>query len=442
MILIKNGLLIDPANDLEGAFDLLIEDGVVKDIQPPNSFEGVQVQQTINAENMWVVPGLIDLHVHLREPGYEEKETILSGSQAAALGGFTSVCCMPNTKPANHNSEITQYILGKAKEANLVRVLPVGAVSIDLKGEVLAPLQELKEAGCVAFSDDGMPIYNAALMREALVWASANDAVICCHEEDKELCGKGCMNESELSNAMDMPGRPKVAEEVMIARDIELARVTGAKIHICHISTARAVDLVRRAKNDGVKITTEVAAHHLLLSENAISEHGTAAKMNPPLREEEDCSALLAALKDGTIDALASDHAPHEKAVKDIELQKAAPGLIGLQSSLPHYLSFVRDGKLSRSKAIAAMTSGPARVFSLEQGTLSKGSPADVTIISPDQRWTYTAERIASLSKNTPFLGDIMQGVAHTVLVNGEIIVENQKLKTQKLENNIENKVQ
>jgi len=429
VILIKNGTLIDPANGREGEFDLLIESGRVKDVQPRGGFSGTEVEKTIDAQDKWVTPGLIDLHVHLRDPGFEWKETIKTGCEAAALGGFTSICSMPNTNPRNDSGEITKYILEKAREAGVARVLPIGAVSRELLGKQMAPLSELLEAGCVAFSDDGEPIHDAGLMRRALEWCSMTGATISCHEEDKCLSCSGSMNESALSFRMGLGGMPKVAEEVMIARDIELARTTGGRVHICHISSGRGVELVRRAKNDGIPITAEVTPHHLILSETEVEGYNTNAKMSPPLREDWEILELLRGLKDGTLDAVASDHAPHEQDSKLVEFSRASFGILGLQTSLPLILKLVKDGSLSRSRAIEVLTSSPAKVFGLELGKLSKGSVADVVIINPDHEWTFNREQVKSLSFNSPFLGWTFNGLAEVVLLNGKIVVEEGELQ-------------
>lgn len=424
MLLVKNGLLIDPKNNVEGNFDLLLDNGKVEAVDKPGSFDRTETGDVIDAKGKWVVPGFIDLHVHLREPGFEWKETIESGSEAAVLGGFTAICCMPNTRPTNDNAEITKFILDKAKAAGTARVLPIGAVTLGLKGAEMAPLSELREAGCVAFSDDGEPVHNSGIMRRALEWASMLDAVICCHEEDKHLSCGGSMNESALSSRLGLKGFPKVAEEVMIARDIELALTTKSRVHICHVSTARSVELIRRAKNDGIKITCEVTPHHLLLTEDAIGDYDTNAKMSPPLRSYEDCEALIAGLKDGTIDSIASDHAPHEIDTKQIEFSKAAFGILGLQTSLPLTLELVGKGMIKRSKAIELLTSLPASIMKLNLGSLGKGALADLVIVDPDHRWTFTREEIKSLSFNSPFIGREMSGAAETVLVNGKILVK------------------
>lgn len=428
MILIKNGTVIDPKSGLDGDYDLIIENGFIKDIGKPGSFGSIKFDQTIEARDRWIVPGLIDLHVHLREPGFEWKETILSGCEAAVLGGFTSVCCMPNTQPRNDSAEVTKFILEKASNAGAARVLPIGAVSVGLLGETMAPLSELQQAGCVAFSDDGEPVWNAGLMRRALEWALALDVPISCHEEDKSLSCGGCMNESPLSTRMGLRGMHGVAEDVMIARDIELARVTGAKVHICHISTARGAELVRRAKQDGFLVTAEVTPHHLVLTEESVIGYDTNSKMSPPLRDNNDRQALIEAVKDGTIDAVASDHAPHELDSKQVEFGKAAFGILGLQTTLPLLMGFVIDGTFSRTRAIELMSSGPAGAFGLSAGKLAKGAVADIAIIDPKAKWRFDHEAVRSLSFNSPFIDRELTGRAETVMVGGKVVVEGAKL--------------
>ena len=425
MIVIKNALIVDPSIGLEEVRDLLIEDGKIKDIQKPSTFDGLAVEKKIDASGRWLMPGFIDLHVHLREPGYEWKETIKSGSEAAIAGGFTTICCMPNTKPANDNAEITKFILDKALHAQAARVMPIGAVTVGLQGKEMAPLSELREAGCVAFSDDGEPVHNSGIMRRALEWARMLDAVICCHEEDKNLSCGGSMNESALSSKLGLKGWPKVAEEVMIARDIELARATKSRVHICHISTARSLELIRRAKNDGIPVTCEVTPHHLVLTEDAVGDYDTNAKMSPPLRDIEDCLALIEGLNDGTIDVIASDHAPHELDSKQTEFSKAAYGILGLQSSLPLVMEFIKNGKLKRKRAVELLSTSAASILKLDLGSLRKGNPADLVLLNPDKKWTFTKEELKSLSFNSPFIGREMTGKAETVFVNGKIMLHN-----------------
>jgi len=429
-VLIKNGLVICPASKLEAEKDLLVKEGKIEALDKPGAIPASGVSEVIDAKGMWVVPGLVDLHVHLREPGFEWKETVQSGVEAAALGGFSTICSMPNTKPANHNAEITRFIIEQSKRAGLSKVRPIGSVSVELKGQEMAPLSELKEAGCVAFSDDGEPVWDSQLMRRALEWCRMLDIRISCHEEDKRLSQCGCMNESALSQRLGLVGMPKVAEEVMIARDIELARSTKSKVHICHVSSGRSVELIRRAKNDGIDITCEVTPHHLLLSEDAVADYDSNAKMSPPLREAEECEALKLGLKDGTIDAIASDHAPHELDSKRVEFAKAAFGIIGLQSNLPLTLRLVNQGVISRQRAIEAWTSAPSKAFGLSSGTLKKGSAADIAIINPAYAWTYRKDILRSKSANSPFIGQEMLGVTENLLVDGRIVVRAQALRS------------
>lgn len=414
---VRGATVIDPSQNVEGEKDVLVVKGRVKDLLRPN--EKVADAIEFDASGMWLTPGLIDLHVHLREPGFEWKETIQTGSQAAAFGGFTSICAMPNTSPSNDCAEITEFIVRRSKEADLVKVLPIGAVSKGLKGKEMAPLTELMESGCVAFSDDGEPIHDSGMMRRALEWCKMLGATISCHEEDKCLSCGGSMNEGALATEMGLSGWPSVAEEVMIARDIEIARFTGGKVHICHVSTARGVELIRRAKGDGINITAEATPHHLTLTEDATKGYNTNAKMSPPLRTQADVEGLIAGIKDGTIDAVASDHAPHELDKKRIEFGQAAFGILGLQTSLPLMLEFIRKGTLSRKRAIELLTGGPARAFGLKVGTLRIGADADLIVIDPNRKYRLDAKNIKSLSKNSPFVDRELEGAARDVWVNG-----------------------
>lgn len=428
MIIISGGTLIDPASGKEGDFDLLVEGALIKDVQKRGAFKDIKNASIIDARGKWVTPGFIDLHVHLREPGFEWKETIKSGAEAAVLGGYTSVCCMPNTRPTNDCAEITKFIVERAKQIGLARVLPIASLSKALQGKEMSPLSELRAAGCVAFSDDGEPIWDAGMMRRGLEWCLMLGLPISCHEEDKHLSCAGCMNESALSTRLGLKGSPGVAEDVMIARDIELARFTGGRVHICHVSTARGTELIRRAKADGISVTAEATPHHLVLTENDIGEYDTNFKMNPPLRDEADRLGVLAGLRDGTIDALASDHAPHEKDSKEVEFSKASFGILGLQTSLPLLLDFVRQGLISKMRAVEALSTGPARAFNLCTGKLAAGAQADITIVDPEYSWTFRKEVVRSLSLNSPFLGRTMRGIADTVIVDGRIVVDNQRL--------------
>lgn len=420
-VIVENGTVIDPASAVDGLFDVMIVDGHITALDKPGSFSEIKEGERIDATNKWVVPGFIDLHVHLREPGFEWKETIASGCEAALVGGFTTVCCMANTKPVNDNAEITKFIIRQAQNSAGARVLPFGAVSVGLEGKRLAELSDMADAGCVAFSDDGQPVFDAGLMRRAIEWSSMLGMRICCHQEEKTLTGGGAMHESALSERLGLKGMPAVAEDLMIARDIELARAVGGQIHICHLSTARAVELVRRAKDDGIDVTAEVTPHHLFLTEQAVVNYDTNCKMSPPLRSAEDQEALWEGLLDGTIDAIASDHAPHELDSKQKEFALASFGVIGLQTSLPLMLQAVKEGRIGSDRMVELFTSCPARVLDLELGTLRAGSVADVTIVDPNHSWSFSRDVNRSKSFNSPFIDWKMQGCADTVLLAGKI---------------------
>ena len=424
---IRGGHVIDPSQNIDGNFDVVIEGETVVELVKPNTAV-TEAGEIIDAKGCWVTPGLIDIHVHLREPGFEWKETIETGSKAAAMGGFSTICCMPNTNPINDTAEITDFIVRKGKQANLVHVLPIAAVSKGLKGKEMAPLGELRDAGACAFSDDGEPVHDAAMMRRALEWCQMLDCVITGHEEEKTLTHGGAMNESALSTKLGLGGWPKVAEEIHISRDIELARFTGGRVHFCHVTTARGVELIRRAKNDGIKVSGEVSAHHLLLTQDLVEGYNTNAKMSPPLREVEDTIALLEGLKDGTIEVIASDHAPHEIDKKKIEFSLAAFGILGLQTTFPLLLELVKAGKLSRTRFIEAMTSSPAKVFGIPAGSLKKGMRADISVLNPEKSWVFDATTCQSISKNSPWLGSTLTGIADALIVNGRTVLKNGEL--------------
>lgn len=408
--------------------DVLVKDGKIEGVDKPGAFSNLTDLESLDVTGKLILPGLIDLHVHLREPGFEWKETVSTGAEAAVLGGFTTICAMPNTSPVNDSREVTGFIIEQAKAAKAARVLPIGAISIGLKGQQLAPYSELKRAGCVAFSDDGEPVMNSGLMRRALEWCLMLGIPLTCHEEDKHLSCGGSMNESPLSIKLGLRGMPKVAEEVMVARDIELARTTGAKVHICHVSSARSVELIRRAKQDGIAVTCEVTPHHLFLTEEAIGEYDTLAKMSPPLREEYERLELIRGVADGTIDAVASDHAPHDPDTKLVEFSRASFGILGLQTSLPVLLELVERGALKFERAIESLTSAPANAFGLNAGSLNVGAPADIAVIDLDHRWTFDATSNRSKSSNSPFWGQQFKGVADTVIVGGHLRVLNKRL--------------
>ena len=422
-VVIHGGLVIDAASDRDGEFDLLIEGGKIAAIEKPGVLDSKAEVDRVDAKGQWVIPGCVDLHVHLREPGEEWKETIQTGAEAAVLGGYTSICCMPNTKPANDSAEVTRFILEKAKAAGAARVLPIGAISMGRKGEQLAPYSELAKAGCVAFSDDGDPVVDAGLMRRALEWCLMLGLPLACHEEDRNLSCGGCMNEGPLSLKMGLKGFPGVAEDVMIARDIELARFTKGKVHICHVSTARGVELIRRAKNDGISITCEVAPHHLVLDEQCVCSYDTNFKMMPPLKNHEDIEGLFAGLADGTIDAIASDHAPHDRDSKLVEFSRSTVGILGLQTSLPLLVEMCVAGSMSRKRMVDLLCAGPSRSFGLPYGTLMVGRDADVVVLDPKRQWYFSEESVRSKSKNSPFFGRQLTGATSHVFVAGKQVV-------------------
>ncbi len=425
-IVIYGGTVVDPANELEGPRDLLIEDGVIRAVAPPGSLLGVG-ESRIDASGLIVAPGLIDMHVHLREPGYEYKETVLTGTQAAVAGGFTAVACMANTNPVNDNGAVTRYILERARAANLARVLPVGALSKGLKGEELAEIGEMVAEGIVAVSDDGRPVMDGNLMRRALEYCSMFHLPVSVHEEDVHLAGGGVMNEGPTALRLGLKGIPNAAEEVMVARDIALARLTGGRLHIAHVSTKEAVALIRRAKAEGLAVTAEVTPHHFTLTESAVEGYNTNAKMAPPLRRAADVEAVKDGLRDGTIDAIATDHAPHHRDEKEVEFDRAAYGVVGLETALPLALRLVEEGLLSLSAVLRKLTVNPARILGLPYGTLSPGAPADVVIFDPHRRWQVQAQRLRSKSKNTPFDGWDFTGKVIWTLVGGRVAYAERK---------------
>lgn len=416
---LKNGEIINPESGASFIGTVIIDGEKITGIEK-GCVEDVGDRSVIDCTDKWIVPGLIDLHVHLREPGFEWKETIESGARCAVAGGYTSLCCMPNTNPAIDHAEVATFIREKARDAAFAKVFPIGAVSKERKGNELAPLYELREAGCIAFSDDGDPIWDAGVMRRSLEIAKDIGAPICCHEEDKSLSCCGSMDECGHSYRLGITGFPGVAEDVMIARDIELARVTGGHVHICHVSTARGALLIQRAKEDGIHVTAEVTPHHLVFTHADVDGVDTAYKMSPPLRAHEDVLALREALASGVIDCIASDHAPHEADSKDCEFEEAAMGILGLQTNLPIALRLVKEGILSKERAIAALSSSAARIISLQAGELKRGAAADIAIVDPTVRWNFSSAVNLSKSTNSPFLGQDFIGRAIETFVDGK----------------------
>lgn len=418
-ILIKNGHIIDPANKIEGKFDLLVADGKIAKLGAPGSLpsNGAQV---IDAAGKLLVPGLIDMHVHLREPGYEYKEIIATGTAAAKAGGFTAVCCMPNTNPVNDSRPVTEFILSQAAKDGAARVFPIGAITKGSKGEELAEMGELHDAGCVGISDDGRPVMSSGVMRRAMEYSKIFDIAVISHCEDASLAAKGVMNEGFVSTELGLRGIPNAAEDVMTGRDILLAELTGARLHICHVSTAGSVRLIREAKQRGVKVTAETCPHYFTLTEDAVRGYNTMAKMNPPLRTAEDVAAIKQGLKDGTLDVIATDHAPHALDEKSGEFDAAAFGIVGLETAVGLSLKLVQEGVLSLSQLIERMSATPARIIRSAGGMLSVGAVADITIIDPDLEWTVDVSQFSSRSKNTPFGGWKLKGRAVQTLVGGK----------------------
>jgi dihydroorotase len=422
-ILIKGARVIDPGH-LDDIRDVLISKGRIEAVQPPDTLaaDGAAVR-IIDAQGLWLTPGLIDMHVHFREPGQEYKETILTGAQAAVAGGFTAVCTMPNTNPVNDDETVTALILSKAAQAGLVRVFPVAAISKGLKGEQLCEFGELKAAGAVGVSDDGNPVINGQLMRRALEYASAFGLRVISHCEDRELADGGVMNEGPRATRMGLAGIPNACESVMVMRDIALAKVTGAPVHIAHVSTAESVTAIRRAKADGIAVTAETAPHYFTLTDEAVEGYNTHAKMNPPLRSEADRQAIRDGLADGSLDAIATDHAPHSVMEKEVEFDRAANGIIGLETSLALGFQLVHDGVLDISGLIDKMACAPARIMGLECG-LRVGSAADLTLIDSLKEWTVDSRNLKSKSRNTPFDGWRLKGKAVLTMVNGKTVYQ------------------
>jgi dihydroorotase len=421
-VLLKNGRIIDPANGLDKKGSILAEKGTIKAIFTPRQKTPLLPKKllTLDLKGKWVVPGLIDMHVHLREPGEEYKETIETGTKAAAAGGFTGVACMPNTLPVNDCQSVTRLILEKAAAAS-ARVYPVGAISKGSLGKSLAEFCEMKNAGAVAFTDDGLPVTDSQLMRRALEYASNYEILIISHSEDASLSRGGAMNESFTSTSMGLKGIPSIAEEIMVYRDLALAEYTGCRLHLAHISTKKSADLIRRAKKNGCPVTAETAPHYFTLTEEAVQGYNTNAKMNPPLRTEEDRAAIIEAIKDGTIDIIATDHAPHSVLEKDIEFDRAANGIIGLETALPLTLALYRQGVIDAARLVELLSTVPAHILGIPGGTLGIGSKADVTVIDPEAEYVFEEKDILSRSKNSPFIGASLQGRAVFTLCNGRI---------------------
>jgi len=422
-ILIRGGRVIDPGH-CDGVADLYIRDGKIAGLTHGGSNEAPPAGcRVVEAAGMVVTPGLIDLHVHLREPGHEYKETIVSGCQAAAAGGFTAVCAMPNTIPVNDCAQITEFILSQSRQAAAARVYPVAAVSPGLKGEGLTEFGELKQCGAVAFSDDGQPIASSLLMRRALEYARGFDMPVISHCEDPDLSVGGAMNEGETATRLGLSGIPNAAESIMAMRDVALSEMTGGALHIAHVSAAETVQAIRQAKARGVRVTAETAPHYFSLTDDAARDYDTNTKMYPPLRTRADNDAIREGLADGTLDAIATDHAPHTSIEKMVEFDQAANGIIGLETSLPLTLKLVHERVISMSRLVELMATGPARVLGREYG-LQTGMAADVTVIAPELEYTVDVDRFVSLGRNCPFNGWQVKGRAVMTIVDGRVVYE------------------
>ena len=422
-ILIKNGRVIDPSQKIDKRLNVYIEKDVIKDYpKSSKKLESRKDVKVINASNLIVAPGLIDVHVHLREPGYEHKETIKTGTLSAAAGGFTSIACMPNTNPINDNASVTEYIMLKARTEGVVNVFPIGAISKGEKGKELAEIGEMYEAGCIAVSDDGMPVTNSNLMRRAMEYVSPFRIPVITHAEDKFLSEDGVMNEGKTSTLLGLKGIPNASEDVMVSRDINLAELTGAHLHVAHVSTKGSVRMIKDAKKRGVNVTAEATPHHFLLNDEAIREYDTNSKMNPPLRGNDDVKAILRGIKDDTIDVIATDHAPHSFDEKNVEFDIAPFGIVGLETALPLSLKLVENNILSLPKLIEKMTTKPADILNIDRGTLKIGSIADLTIFDKDEKYSIDSDMFYSKGKNTPFNGWEVKGKIRYTIVSGNIV--------------------
>ena len=418
-ILVKGGRMIDPASGTDAVKDILVEDGRIARIGNGLSAGDAVL---VNAEGMLVFPGLIDMHVHLREPGFEHKETIESGTKSAAAGGFTTVACMPNTNPVIDSPAMVEYIYLKAEKEGCVKVKPIAAITKGQRGEELSAIGELVRYGAAAFSDDGNPVSNSNLMRRAMEYASMWDALIISHCEDADLSRDGVMNEGEISTMLGMRGIPSVAEDVMVAREIALARYTGCRVHIAHISTKASVEMVRRAKAEGIKISAEAAPHHFSLTDSAVDGYSSMTKVNPPLRSGEDVEAVIQGLRDGTIDAIATDHAPHHRDDKEVEYSMAAFGISGLETAVPLAVThLLRPGILTPLELAERMSLSPARLLRLDAGYIAEGGPADITVIDPNCEVVVDVSRFVSKGKNSPFDGMKLWGRVLYTMAGGRI---------------------
>src|SRR3989338_356373 len=419
-LLIKNGHVVDPANNIDEIADILAEDGKISRIG--RIYEGKGVK-TIDATGMMVLPGLVDMHAHLREPGREDEETIETGSRAAGKGGFTTVCCMPNTEPAIDNQGVVELVVSQAARLGSINIYPIGAITYGRKGESLAELASIGDSGAVGFSDDGNSVANAQIMRRALEYSKMLNKIVISHCEDKNLSSDGVMNEGYISTLLGLEGIPYTAETTIVARDIELAKMADARIHIAHVSCKESVEIIAKAKRDGVKVSCETCPHYFTLTEDAVRDFNTYAKVNPPLRTEEDRQIILNALRDGVIDVIATDHAPHTENEKNVEFDYAPFGMIGLETALSlAIMELIEKNILTWPKLVERMSLMPSRILGLNSGTLSVDRDADIIVVNPEKTWKVTRENLYSKSQNTPFLGKVLKGAVEYTICRGKII--------------------
>ena len=420
-VLIRGGRILDPSQGRDEEADLLIEDGKVAAVGAGLSAADAEV---IDASGKWVAPAFVDLHAHFRAPGQEYKEDLASGGRSAVAGGFSAVCCMANTDPVNDDPSVTQYILDRAEKESPARVFPVAAATRGLEGEVMTEMAALKEAGAVAFSDDGAAIMDSSVMRRVLEYSKLVDAPVVVHAEDRSLRADGVMNEGVMSTRLGLPGNPVEAEELHVARDVRLARLTGARLHVGHVSAGGSVDLIREAKEEGLSVTAEVTPHHLSLTDEATSGYDTNTKMSPPLRTRKDVETLRKALVEGVIDCIATDHAPHAEYEKAVEFAAAPNGILGLETAFSIVSDLVRTGEMTPLQLMERMSTAPARIFGLDAGSLKEGKSADVVILDPEAAWTYEPTEGFSKSRNSPWSGQNLTGVVEATFVKGRLVYQ------------------
>ena len=418
-IWIRGGRLLDPFSELDEVGDLLIEDGVVAAVGGQLDVRGAEV---VEAEGCWVAPGFVDMHCHLREPGQEYKENLASGGRAAVAGGYTSVACMANTEPVNDDPAVTEFILDRGRQESPARVHPIAAATHGLAGKEMTEMVALRDAGAVAFSDDGKTVSDGGVMRRVLEYSRLAGLPVIVHAEDCTLVGRGVVNEGPVSTRLGLPGNPTAAEDVLVARDLELAKLTGARLHIAHVSSAGACDRIQQAREAGIQVTAEVTPHHLTLTDEATLGFDTNTKMAPPLRSRADVDRCREALAEGVIDAIATDHAPHAVHEKEQDFENAPPGILGLETAFGVCLELVREGTLSPLELVRRMSTTPAQLLALEAGRLCRGGPGDVVVLSPDKVWTYDPAKGYSKSRNSPWAGRQLQGRVEATWVGGELV--------------------